>query len=117
MVASGDLRELLDFTEEVFGQVPFLVRVPVEVSWATAVPPGRDHGSFAGGGERLEHAFVGIEAFVGNQEVGLHAAQEVIAPREIVRLSSGQQERSGLPRESTKAWILALSPPRERPIA
>ncbi len=66
--------------------------MPVEVSWATAVAPRWNDGGLAGGGERLENAFVGIEAFVGDQQVGLHTGQQVIGPGEIVRLASGQQE-------------------------
>ena len=66
--------------------------MPVEVSWAATVAPGWNDGGLAGGGERLENPFVGIEALVGDQQVGLHTGQQVIGPGEIVRLAAGKVE-------------------------
>ncbi len=66
--------------------------MPVEVSRAAAVAPRRDDGSLAGHGERVEHPLVGIETFVGDQHLGLHAGEQVIGAHQVVRLASGQKE-------------------------
>lgn len=90
VVARGNRAELLDFAEGILDQVTLLGEMPGKVSWATAMTPRWNDGGLAGGGERLENALVGIEAVVGDQQLGLHIGQEVARTNEVVRLAGGQ---------------------------
>lgn len=92
IVARGDRPELFDFAEEVLDQVALLVKVPVECTRVDAVALGRNNGGLARRSQRVEDALVGIETFIGDQRVCLHAGQQVVGPDQIVRFASGQQE-------------------------
>ena len=68
----------------------------VELARLDAVGLGGDHRSLAGGGQRFEHAFIGVERLIGDQRVGPHRRQQVIGANEVVRLATGQEEVDGV---------------------
>ena len=92
VIACGDGAKLLELGEEVLDEVARLVDVTIEVSWCAAVRLGRDHRSLASGREGLNDPLVGVEGFVGDQDVGLHGGQQVVGAIEIMGLPTGQQE-------------------------
>ena len=117
VVAGGDGTKLLEFGEEVLDEVTRLVDVLVVVARQSPVCLGRDHRRFAGRSQRRDDPLVGIERFVGDQRVGLHRGQEVVGADQIMRSPPVRKKLTGLPSASTRAWILVLNPPRDRPIA
>jgi hypothetical protein len=62
-----------------------------------------------------QHALLGRLA--RKQAVDPHRRQKRVGADQIVGLACGQKKPIGSPSASTRAWILVLSPPRERPIA
>jgi hypothetical protein len=52
---------------------------------------GYDDG-LTGCGQRFDHALIGIERFVGNEDVSLHVGQKLVSSDQIVRLTAGQME-------------------------
>ena len=64
----------------------------VELARRGSVLPGRDDSGFSRGGERRDHARVGIVGFVGDQQVGGHLRQHGVGPDEIVNLARGQEK-------------------------
>src|SRR4051794_4308932 len=73
-----------------------LVEVAVVVPWFLAPLPRRDHRGLAGGLQGLDHALIGIEAFIAEYGVGLGLRQEVIGALEVMRLAAGQQKAGGI---------------------
>src|SRR4051794_4776467 len=69
-VASGNCPELLELGKEVLDEVARLVEVFVESARRLAGCARWDHRRLAGFRERLEHALVRIERFVGNERLG-----------------------------------------------
>ena len=92
VVACGDGSELLEPGELVLDQVARLEQLSVVISSGLAVVFGRDHRSLAGGDERIDHALLGIERFVGDQRVSLHGWQKLIGPNQIMGLAASQDE-------------------------
>ena len=117
VIARGDGSELFELAEEILDQVARLVELAVKRAGGGAVSPQRDDGGFAGVGQGLDDPLIGIMGLVGDQQPGGHLRQQGVGAGQVVSLSRGQQERSGLPSASTRAWILVLSPPFLRPIA
>ena len=66
------------------------LRLAVEVARCQAVCPRRDDGGFAGAGQGLEDARVGIVGLVGDQPIGRHLRQQRVGAGQIVGLSRGQ---------------------------
>ena len=67
-------------------------KLSVIVAQRGPIGPRRDHGGFAGGGQRLEDARVGVERLVGDQRIGLHRGQEVVCSHQVVRFTAGQEK-------------------------
>ena len=84
--------ELLELGEEVFDEVASFVEVSVMVSGELAIGLGRDDCGLAGFGQGHKHPLVGVERFVSNQGVRLHAREQVIGATQIMGLSAGQEE-------------------------
>ena len=80
VVAGGNGTELLELGEEVLDQVARLVEVFVEVARRLAGWSRWDHRRLAGFSERLEHALVGVERFVGNERLGFKRGSRASAP-------------------------------------
>ena len=92
VVACGDGSVLFEFGEEVFDEMAGLVEIPVVAAWRRPIGLGRDDGCLAGGGERVEDAFVGVVGPVGNQGLGLHVRQPVVGTDQIMSLPAAQDE-------------------------
>ena len=79
-VASGNGPELLELGKEVLDEVARLVEVFVEGARRLAGFARWDDRCLAGFSERLEHALVGIERFVGNERLGFKLGSRASAP-------------------------------------
>jgi hypothetical protein len=115
IVARSDTPKLFELAEEILDQVACLAERLIELTGRYPVLPRRDHSGFSGARQRFEDTLVGVIGLVGDQHLGGHLRQQRIGADQIMGLSGGQ--RSGLPRASTKAWILVLNPSLLRPIA
>ena len=92
VVARGDGAKLFDFGEEILNQVTLPVDMSIKRAGLDPVGLGWDHRSLTGGGQRLEHALIGVECFIGDQYGGLHRRQQVVSTNQIVRLATGQEK-------------------------
>src|SRR5215216_3477522 len=72
VVTGCERAELLQLAEEILDEVALGKESPVIGTWVLAAGHGWDHRRLAGAQERLDHPFVGIEGFVGQERVGLH---------------------------------------------
>jgi hypothetical protein len=93
VVTGCDGTELLEFSEEVFDQVSCIVDIPVVGSGDFAVCFRRDHDALVLVGEQGDDPLIGIECFVGDQQIGLHGGQKMIGTDQIVGLAAAQDER------------------------
>jgi hypothetical protein len=93
VIAGGDGSELLEPAEEILDPMAHLVALPVERGRIEAVWSRWNYRRFAGGGEWLEDALVGIEGAIGDQEIGRHLRQEHVGADQIMRLAGGEEER------------------------
>ena len=108
---------MFDLVEEAFDQVALSVEGRIDVALHLSVFLGRDVRPTAFGDDDLDQALPIIAA----------VADEIAASGERVEKRRGDglveawpglsRRRTGSPRSSTTAWILVLSPPRERPMA
>ena len=87
-------RELLEFGEEIFDEVTRFVKFFVVVAFVLAIGLGWNDGGFAGFFERVDDALVGIEAFVGDHDVGRDLRQQDVRAVEIASLS-GSESKAG----------------------
>ena len=87
-----------------------LVEVLVVCAAAAARVRRRDHGEFAGGGERFEHPSVGVEGLVGNQRIGGEERQEGIGTLQVMRLSRGQKEPGRIAERVDQGMNLGAQP-------
>ena len=78
----------------VLDQVPGLVEVVVKGARCLSALARGDDGRLASLGQRLEHALVGIERFVGNQRLGLKLRQQGIGSSQVVLLTAGEMKAS-----------------------
>ena len=92
VVACGDAPECLDVAEEVFDKVAPAVDLEIARDGLCAIGFGWDDGGFAGFFERLDYTLVGVEAFVGDHNVGLDLRQQDVGAVEIAGLSGRERE-------------------------
>ena len=83
---------MLEFAEEILDEVARFVKLFVVVPLVFAIGFGRNDGAFAGFFERLDDPFVGIEAFVGDHDVGRDLRQQDVGTVEIAGLSGRERE-------------------------
>ena len=83
---------MLEFGEEILDEVTRFVQFLVLGSRLLAIGLGRDDGGLAGFFERRDDTLVGIEAFVGDHDVGLDLREQDVRTIEIAGLSGGQHE-------------------------
>jgi hypothetical protein len=92
VIARSKGAELLELAEEVFdpmaGFVPFAVIRPL----LFPIRLGRNHRSFPGLRQRLQHSLVGIVAFVGNDNRRRERRQQNIGSVQVAGLSGGQHK-------------------------
>jgi hypothetical protein len=117
VVSSGYGAVLLQSGEEVFDQMPRLKGRAIESAAGRAISLWRDHGCFAGGLQRLENALVGVVGFICDERIGCIEGNSSSTPARSRSSPPVRLKPIGLPRAPTKAWILALNPPRDLPVA
>ena len=96
VVACSDGAELLEPGEEVLDEVAGLVEFRVVRARVLAVGFGWDDDTLAGLLKRQDHSFVGVEAFIADQNVSLDLRQEDIRAIEIAGLTGRQSEAGGI---------------------
>jgi hypothetical protein len=77
---------------------------------------GRDYRCDSVGFEVFDQG-VGIVSLAGDQSVGFDLLEQGYACVMSAACPGVSQSARGLPSASTTAWILVVSPPRERPMA
>jgi hypothetical protein len=82
--------------EEVFNQMTRFVEVFVISPLVFTVGFGGNHRNLTRLLQGNEDPLIGIEALVGEQNVGFELRQQGISPLQIARLSSGEMESSGV---------------------
>lgn len=90
VVAGGDGAVLLELGEDVLDQVPRLVELLVIEARLLAASSGRNDDFLSGFPQRLENAFLGIVALVGQDGCGVERRQQHIRPVQIAGLAGGQ---------------------------
>ena len=83
---------LLELGEEILDEVARFISVPIEITMRLPARFGGYDGGLTGCGQRFDHALIGIERFVGNEDVSLHAGQKLVGSDQIVSLAAGQME-------------------------
>ena len=94
IVAGGDGAILFEFGKEVFNPVARLIEIPVVFALDFAVGFGRNHRHFARLRQRNQNPLIGIEASIGEHDVGLHQRQQHVGSLQIARLS-GRKMKPG----------------------
>jgi len=116
VAASDDDTKLLEFGEVVLDQMPPFVDVAIEVEVALAVCLGWDRDSSVPGIEFGPQP-ISIESLVTEQVPKLMSSVRGGTPIASRRWPGSSAKRTRLPRASTRATILVVRPPRERPMA
>ena len=83
---------LLELGEEILDEVARFINVPIEITRRLPARFGGYDGGLTGGGQRFDHALIGIERFIGNEDVSLHVGQKLVGSEQIVSLAAGQME-------------------------
>ena len=86
-MAGGDGAELPEFGEEILDEMPRFMELFVVLALVLAIGFGRDDGALADFVERLDDTLVGIEAFVGDHNVGFDPRRRDVGAVEIAGLS------------------------------
>ena len=87
VVAGGDGAIQFQLGEEIFNQMPRFVEILVIFALDLAVGLGRNYGPLACLRQRNQRPLIGLEAFVGKQDIGLHQRQQGIGSLQIAGLS------------------------------
>ena len=117
VVAGGDGTELLEFGEEVLDEVTRLVDVlvvvarqsPVCLGGITAIFPAAASGAMTRSSASNALSAISVSACIEGRRWS--------APTRSCASPPVRKKLTGLPSASTRAWILVLNPPRDRPIA
>jgi hypothetical protein len=83
---------LLEPGEEILDEVARFINVPIEITRRLPARFEWYDGGLTGCGQRFDHALVGIERFVGNEDISLHVGQKLVGADQIVSLATGQME-------------------------
>ena len=83
---------LLEPGEEILDEVARFIGVPIKITRCLSARFGRYDGGLTGCGQRFDHALIGIERFIGNEDVSLHVGQKLVGSEQIVSLAAGQME-------------------------
>ena len=108
---------MLEFVEEALDEVALAVDREVDDAANADIGLAWDMGFGAAGLDQVDDG-AGKEATIGDDVVG--QTQPIDQRRKVVLSEAWpgvSTRRTGRPRASTTAWILVLSPPRERPMA
>ena len=92
LVAGSDGSELLELGKEVLDEMASFVDVLVVGAFDFPVGLGRDDGRFAGSGERIDDALVGILGLVVNEGVGFHGGDQLVRTSQVMNFATRQKE-------------------------
>ena len=92
VIAGCNGAELFEFAEEVLDEMARLVSLFIVVALGFAVAFWRDHRRLSFSEQRFDHAFVGIDGFIGQQSIRFHLRQQCIGTLQIMGLARRQQE-------------------------
>ena len=110
VIACGDSAILFELAEEILDEMSRLVGILVEIPLGFAVASGRDDERLSAGKQRLNDTFVGIEGFVGHQDVCCHIRQQRVGARQIVGLTWRQQKPQRIAKGIDKCVNLRAQP-------
>jgi hypothetical protein len=83
---------LLESGEEILDDVARFINVAIEIARRLPARFGGYNGGLTGCGQRFDHALIGIERFIGHEDVSLHVGQKLVGSDQIVSLAAGQME-------------------------
>ena len=92
IITGRDSSELLQLADEILDQMARLVHLSIKIARHLAAALGWDYWVFPRRHEGFDHAFIGIEGFVGQQGIGFHLRQEHVGTFKIMRLTTSQEE-------------------------
>ena len=113
VVAGGDAAELPQSVEGALGAVALLVEGAVVSVRPASVPAGWN-GGFGSGVEDGVVQVVGVVSWVGDDRIRIEPFDQLMGMAISLSCPGPNSRRTGLPRASVAAWILALRPSRER---
>ena len=93
VVTGGDGAELLEFCEEILDQVSCFVEVAVIGACDFPVCFRWDYDGLVFASQHGDDPLIGVKCLVGDEQIGLHAGQELIGAHQIVGLAGTQGER------------------------
>ena len=117
VVARCDCPELLELAEEILDEVPRLVEFLVVVALYRPITPGRDYRDLVAAASSSITRASASKALSASKVPTARSGKKASAPRRSCACPGVSRKLTGLPRASTKAWILVLSPPLLRAIA
>jgi len=108
---------VLEAIEEAFDEVALAVEISFHASLHLPVSAGRDVSAAALGGDEVDQSGAVVASVA--DEVAAAGRPRIRAGASVLSEACPGEStiRIGRPRPSTKAWILVVSPPRERPTA
>ena len=92
VVACGDTTEEFELGEEVFDEVSSLVEFLVVFALHISICFGWNDGEFSGLLQGFEYPFVGVEALIGEDRLGLEWRQQHIGSVQLAGLALGKME-------------------------
>jgi hypothetical protein len=92
-ISGGDSSEFLELAHEILDQMACFVHLFVESARRLAIALGRDHRGFARRQKGRNYPLIGVEGFISQQDIGFHLWQQRVGTFQIVRLTSGEEER------------------------
>lgn len=96
VISSSDGSKELKLSEEVFNEMASFVEFLVVFALYLAIRLGRNHGNFAHLLPGNQDPLVGVEAFVGKQNVSFQLRQQHIGSFQIAGLSAGEMKSNGV---------------------
>ena len=116
VVACGDGAKVLEFVEETLDEMAFTIEREVAIPRRFAIGFWRNRRGDFSLSESVNQR-IGVVSLVAKQGLRISAVDQLLRASQIVGLSWREDQLTGLPKASTSAWILVVSPPRDRPIA
>lgn len=97
LVITGRNRSiLLEFSKEVFNQMPSFVQVFVILTGRRAIAFGWNHRRFPLGFKSLNHTFICIIGFIGKHGIGNQVRQELVGSIQVTGLPRGEVKAQGV---------------------
>ena len=115
VVAGSDGTELFQLGEEILYQMASDIKMLVILPRFFAIGFGWNYRGFTGCRQRLEDSLIGIECFVGDQNVCLHVRQQVVGTDQIMGLPTGDVEAYRTAERINQGMDFGAQPPARAP--